>query len=57
MAVFFFLSVIGIYSGTKRLNASGKLNLAKLAIQFCFQLDLSLALKAEEVIKHITYAN
>ena len=42
------------YSGTKRLNASGKLNLAKLAIQFCFQLDLSLTLKAEEVIKHVT---
>ena len=26
-------------------------------IQFCFQLDLSLRLKAEDVIEHITYAN
>ena len=42
------------YSGTKRLNASGKLNLAKLTIQFCFQLDLSLGLKAEDVIEHVT---
>ena len=42
------------YSGTKRLNASGKLNLAKLTIQFCFQLDLYRGLKAEDVIKHVT---
>ena len=42
------------YSGTKRLKATGKLNLAKLAIQFCFQLDFSLGLKAEEIIEHVT---
>lgn len=43
------------YSGTKRLiNASEKLNFAKLTIQFCFQLDLSLVLKAEDVIEHVT---
>ena len=45
------------YSGTNRLNASGKLNSAKLAIQFCFQLDLSLGLKAEDIIEHVTWAN
>ena len=42
------------YSGTKRLNASGNLNLAKLTIQFCFQLDFSLRLKAEDVIELVT---
>ena len=42
------------YSSTKRLNASGKLNLAKLTIQFCFQLDFSLRLKAEDVIELVT---
>ena len=45
------------YSSTNRLNASGKLNLAKLTIQFCFQLDLYRGLKAEDVIKHVTWAN
>ena len=55
MASFFF-PFCKRYSGNKRRNVSEKLNLAKLtiAIQFCFQLDLSLGLKAEEVIEHIT---
>ena len=26
-------------------------------IQFCFELDLSLGLKAEDVIEHVTWAN
>ena len=56
MASFFF-PFCKRYSGTKRLNPCGKLNVAKLMIQFCFQLDLSLRLKAEDVIEHITYAN
>ena len=43
-----------LYSGTKRLDASGKLYFAKLTIQFCFQLDLSLGLKAEDAIEHVT---
>ena len=42
MATFFF-PFCKRYSGTKRLNASGKLNLAKLTIQFCFQLDVYLS--------------
>ena len=50
----FFLSVKR-YNGTKRLiYASEKLNFAKLTIQFCFQFDLSLVLKAEDVIEHVT---
>ena len=53
MASFFF-PFCKRYSGTKRLNPSGKLNVAKLTIQFCFQLDLSLKLKAEDVIEHVT---
>ena len=53
MAIFF--PFCKRYSGTKRLiNASEKLNFAKLTIQFCFQLDLSLVLKAEDVIEHVT---
>ena len=53
----FFFPFCKRYSGTKRLDPCGKLNVAKLMIQFCFQLDLSLRLKAEDVIEHITYAN
>ena len=50
----FFFPFCKRYSGTKRLNASRKLNMAKLAIQFCFQLDLPFGLKAEDVIEHVT---
>ena len=32
---FFFFPVCKRYSGTKRLNPCGKLNVAKLMIQFC----------------------
>ena len=49
----FFLSVKGT-AEPNGLNVSGKLNLAKLTIQFCFQLVLSLGLKAEDVIEHVT---
>ena len=51
---YFFFPFCKRYSATNCLNPRGKLNVAKLTIQFCFQLDLSLRLKAEDVIEHIT---